>query len=249
MQQEPELTIVIPAYNEAAIIEETLRQVAEFVDRLGQPVEVIVVDDGSTDATAELARGAIQRYGLQGRVISLEHNQGKGAAVRRGMLEARGRLVLFSDADLSTPLDEYFKLRKAIEDGADVAIASRAVKGAVLQPRQPLWRQTLGQLFALVRRLIVLPGVRDTQCGFKLFKREVAQQAFSRQRTAKWAFDAEVLFIADRLGYRIAELPVRWRNRPESRVRVLRDMWHVLADLAAIRWYHRDLRPEQRQEQ
>ncbi len=241
-QSQPELTIVIPAYNEAALIESTLEAVAAFVRERGLDTEVLVIDDGSTDGTGQLARQAMERLGLSGRVIRQEPNAGKGMAVRRGMLEAAGRLILMTDADLSTPLEEYDKLRQAIAQGADIAIASRAVPGARLEPPQPWWRQSLGQLFAFVRRMIVLPGLRDTQCGFKLWRREPAREAFSRQTIIGWAFDAEVLYIADRLGYRIAELPVLWRNRRESKVRVLRDAPSVLRDLLTIRRRHRHLK-------
>ncbi|MBC7288762.1 MAG: glycosyltransferase family 2 protein [Armatimonadetes bacterium] len=238
---EPELTIVVPAYNEAALIESTVEAIAEFIRNRSLSAEVLVVDDGSTDGTGNLARQAMERLGLNGRVIRQEPNAGKGVAVRRGMLEASGRLILMTDADLSTPLEEYDKLAQAIADGADVAIASRAVRGARLEPPQPWWRQTLGQLYALVRRIIVLPHLMDTQCGFKLWKREPAREAFSRQTITRWAFDAEVLYIADRLGYRIAEVPVVWRNRRESKVRVVRDAPSVLRDLLAIRRRHRKL--------
>ena len=240
-QSQPDLTIVIPAYNEAALIESTLEAVAEFIRQRGLAAEVLVVDDGSSDGTGGIARRAMERLGITGRVIRQEPNAGKGMAVRRGMLEAAGRLVLMTDADLSTPLREYDKLAQAIADGADVAIASRAVPGAGLEPPQPWWRQSLGQLFALVRRMIVLPHLRDTQCGFKLWKRHVAREAFSRQTISGWSFDAEVLYVAERLGYKIAELPVLWRNRRESKVRVLRDAPSVLRDLLTIRRRHRKL--------
>ncbi len=241
MSQEPYLTLVIPAYNEAALIEQTLQCVADFLRARELAAEVLVVDDGSTDGTADLAEQALQRLGLAGRVVRQVPNAGKGMAVHAGMEAAAGRLVLMTDADLSTPLEEYDNLAQAVEEGADIAIASRAVPGAVLEPPQPWWRQSIGKLFARVRCLILLPGIADTQCGFKLFRREVVRDVFPRQTVYGWAFDVEILHVAQLLGYTIAERPVRWRNRRESKVRVLRDAWKVLRDLVIIRARHRGL--------
>jgi len=238
----PELSVVIPAFNEAAVIEETVEAVCRFVTEHGLKAEVIVVDDGSTDETATLAERVLARWPLASRVLRLNPNEGKASAVRRGMLEASGDLLLMTDADLSTPLEELPKLLEAIQSGADVAIASRAVPGARLDPPQPFRRLLVGKAYAFVRRLILLPHIADTQCGFKLFTRRAAREAFSRQTTTSWAFDAEVLYIAHRLGCRIVEVPVVWRNRPESKVRVLRDLWKVLRDLLLARWRHRGLK-------
>jgi dolichyl-phosphate beta-glucosyltransferase len=240
---QPQLSIIIPAYNEAAIIEATLSSLAAFLAQRGLRAEVIVVDDGSTDGTGALAAQALQRLKLPGRVLRQQPNAGKGKAVQAGMLAAAGQWLLMTDADLSTPLDEYDRLAAALLGGADIAIASRALPGARLEPPQPRWRQMLGQLYAWVRRLLLLPQLRDTQCGFKLFRQEAARAAFSRQTLSGWAFDVEVLYIAYRLGYRIAEIPVRWCNRRESKVRVLRDAPRVLRDLLLIRWRHRGLVP------
>jgi dolichyl-phosphate beta-glucosyltransferase len=241
MNEPPDLTIVIPAYNEAALITQTLECVAQFLSQRKLAAEILVVDDGSTDGTGQLAEQAMSRLGLHGRVIRQQPNAGKGMAVRTGMLAAQGHLVLMTDADLSTPLEEYDKLAKAITDGADIAIASRGLPESRLEPPQPWWRERTGKLYGRVRRLILLPKIVDSQCGFKLFKRDVAHETFSRQTIAGWAFDAEVLHIAYLLGYRIAELPVTWRNRRESKVRVFRDAWRVLRDLVVIRFRHRHL--------
>lgn len=247
MDQEPYLSLVIPAYNEAALIEQTLECVADFLRARGLPAEVIVVDDGSTDGTGDLAERALERLGLAGRVVRQVPNAGKGMAVHAGMEAAAGQLLLMTDADLSTPLEEYDKLVQAIEEGADVAIASRAVPGAVLEPPQPWWRESIGKLYAKVRCLILLPQIADTQCGFKLFQREVAREVFPLQTVYGWAFDVEILHIAQLLGYTIAERPVRWRNRRESKVRVLRDAWKVLRDLVTIRFRHRGLARRRRE--
>lgn len=237
----PQLSIVVPAFNEAAVIEQTVEVLCRYVTDQRLAAEIIVVDDGSTDETAALAERALARWPVPSRVLRLNPNEGKASAVRKGMLEAHGDLLLMTDADLSTPLEEFPKLLEALRQGADIAIASRAVRGARLDPPQPFVRLLVGKAYGLMRRLIVLPHIADTQCGFKLFTREAAREAFSRQTTKSWAFDAEVLYIAHRLGYRIAEVPVVWRNRPESKVRVLRDLWKVLRDLLAVRCRHRKL--------
>lgn len=237
----PQLSIVVPAFNEAAVIEQTVETLCRYVADHGLAAEIIVVDDGSTDETAALAEQALSRWPLPSRVLRLNPNEGKATAVRKGMLEARGDLLLMTDADLSTPVEELPKLMQAVGEGADIAIASRAVRGARLDPPQPFVRLLVGKAYGLVRRLIILPRIADSQCGFKLFTREAARDAFSRQTTKSWAFDAEVLYIAHRLGYRIAEVPVVWRNRPQSKVRVMRDLWKVLRDLLAVRWRHRKL--------
>lgn len=241
MEQTPYLTIVIPAYNEVALIEQTLDLVANFLAERNLSAEVLVVDDGSTVGTADLSEAALKRLGLCGRVLRQNSNVGKGAAVQRGMREGKGQLLLMTDADLSTPLEEYEKLAKALAAGADIAIASRGLKQSRLEPPQPWWRQSLGKLYGLVRRLILLPRVVDTQCGFKLFTAEAAHEVFSRQTISGWAFDAEILYIACLLGYRIVEVPVTWRNRRESKVRIFRDVWRVLRDLLAVRFRHRHL--------
>ncbi|MCX7598052.1 MAG: glycosyltransferase family 2 protein [Armatimonadetes bacterium] len=240
-QPRPQLSIVIPAFNEAAVIGDTVGTVCQFVADQGLCAEVIVVDDGSTDETAILAEQALARWELPSKVIRLNPNEGKAVAVRRGMLEARGDLLLMTDADLSVSMGHLPKLMDAIRAGADIAIASRAVRGARLDPPQPFWRLLIGKMYGLLRRLIVLPRIADTQCGFKLFTRQAAREAFSRQASKSWAFDAEVLYIAHRLGYSIVEVPVVWCNRRESKVRVLRDLWSVLRDLLAVRWRHRKL--------
>jgi dolichyl-phosphate beta-glucosyltransferase len=184
--------------------------------------EVIVVDDGSKDATSQIVQ---ERMGTHKelKLISLPVNRGKGFAVKTGILNAQGKYILFSDADLSTPIEELPKLFHWINKGYDIAIASRACPGAVLEIRQPFYREFMGRLFNLLVRLFLLPGIYDTQCGFKLFRREVAREIFQRQRFSGFSFDFEVLYIAKRLGYKIKEVPVIWRHSPGSKVKVLRN--------------------------
>jgi dolichyl-phosphate beta-glucosyltransferase len=206
------LSVVIPAYDEAVRLPPTLARVRGWLLRSGLEHEVIVVDDGSRDATSDVARagGAV--------VLQHEPNRGKGHAVRRGMLAARGARRLFCDADLSTPIEELPKLMDALERGFDVAIASRAVAGARVEVHQSAYREAMGRLFNVLVQGLLLPGLADTQCGFKLFTARAAEEAFSACRLDGFSFDVEALYVARRRGLRIAEVPVVWRNDTASRV-------------------------------
>jgi dolichyl-phosphate beta-glucosyltransferase len=225
-----QLSIVLPAFNEESRLGETLAKVLEFCKRELEGWEIIVVDDGSTDRTAEIA----ESFG-DVRCLRNAANGGKGLCVRRGMLEASGAAVLFSDVDLSTPIEEALPLLGAIGSGADVAIASRRFDGAKSVERTWL-RRLQAWAFRCAVKTIALRGIHDTQCGFKLFRRDVARQVFPLQRLDGWAFDVEVLFIARLLGHRIVEVPVNWREAGGSHLRA----WSPLAmlfDLLRIRWY------------
>jgi dolichyl-phosphate beta-glucosyltransferase len=225
-----ELSIVIPAFNEEVRLPASLGAISAYLAaRPSAPrVEVLVVDDGSGDATAMRAEDAGRRYGLDLRVLRLPKNSGKGFAVRTGCLEARGRSVLVTDADLSTPIYEWEKL--AARD-APVAIGSRAVDESLVKERQSLGRRAMGKLFNRLVRLVAVPGIRDTQCGFKLFSREAAREIFSRAKVDRFAYDVEALLLARQLGYAIAEVPVLWFNSADSRVTLLggaQACWDVL---------------------
>jgi len=206
---------VIPAFNEERRLPLSLEKLAEYVHGRGVAAEVIVVDDGSRDRTAETAREAGGRLGLDLIVLVLAENHGKGYAVRSGVLAARGDSVLVSDADFSTPISEWEKLDAA---GAPVAIGSRAMDETLVKEKQPPFRQAMGKLFNRLVRVLVVRGVRDTQCGFKLFSREAAREIFKRAEIDRFAYDVEALALAQRLGYRIAEVPVLWFNSTDSRV-------------------------------
>jgi len=227
------LSVVIPAYNEVDRIVPTLRSLATFLAARGETFEILLVDDGSRDETVRTARAA----GVPLRILLLGANRGKGAAVREGVLAAHGERVLFTDADLSTPIEDLPRLEQALDRGATVAFGSRSVHGAEVLVRQPLYRQTMGKVFNLFVRAWVLPGVIDSQCGFKLFEARAARQIFSRQLLPGFSFDVEVLFLARRLGLAIEEIPVRWRNSPTSRVHPVRDSFRMLRDLLRVRWY------------
>ena len=233
------LTVVIPAFDEAARIGPTLEQVRAYLHDQPFDSEVVVVVDGGRDGTLALVRAAMADWpGL--RVLVNDVNRGKGYTVRRGMLAARGRYLLFSDADLSTPIAEVGRLIAALEAGSDIAIGSRAIAGADVRVRQAWWRQSMGRVFNRVVRLVAVPGIRDTQCGFKCFRRDAARRIFARQRLTRFSFDVELLWIARKLDYRVVEVPVTWMNDPLSRVHPLFDSVRMLVDLARLRNY--DLR-------
>jgi dolichyl-phosphate beta-glucosyltransferase len=211
----PSLSIVIPAFNEARRLPQTLGRVGQWLGSTTLRTEIVVVDDGSTDGTAEAAR---QAAGEGITLLRHEPNRGKGYAVRRGMLAASGELRLMTDADLSTPIEELPRLMRELDHGADVAIGSRAVAGARIEVRQPAYREAMGRIFNRLVRLLLLPGLKDTQCGFKLFTGRAADEAFGACRLDGFSFDVEALFVARRRGLRIAEVPVVWRNDEASRV-------------------------------
>ncbi len=211
----PALSVVIPAYNEERRLPASLARIRGFLEARAQSFEIVVADDGSRDATAAVAEAA---GGPWLRVLRAERNRGKGHAVRRGMLEARGGRRLMTDADLSTPMEELPSLEARLDRGFDVAIGSRAVTGARIEVRQSAFRETAGRAFNVLVRLLLLPGIRDTQCGFKLFTAAAAQAAFEPVRLAGFSFDVEAIYIARRRGLRVAEVPVLWRNDVATRV-------------------------------
>jgi len=241
--QQPEISVVIPAYNEAEGIQAALEQVAAYFQSREVIGEIVVVDDGSTDGMARLAGQASVPAVV--RVLVNEQNRGKGYSVRRGILSARGHYVGFADADMATPIDQLDKVRQALESGADVVIGSRALPDSQIAKHQPWWRESAGKLFGSFVRTVLLPGIADSQCGFKFFTAAAAQAIFQRQQLKGWAFDVELLYIARRLGYNIVQVPVRWIDEPHSRVRMLRDGPQVVLDVLRIRWIHRGLGPEE----
>ena len=234
------LSFVVPAYNEERRLGESLARLAEFAARQSYESEIIVVDDGSADRTAEIARGA-DAGGVSLRVLQHERNRGKGAAVRTGALAAAGEQILYLDADLATSPEETPKLLEALAAGADLAAGSRVQAGGFdMRASQPGWRRVGGRLFAFARRRLLLSDVKDTQCGFKAFRREAAQALFARQRLDGWAFDAELLYLARKLGFSLRQVPVEWQHIEGSSFRLgLGSALREVRDLLRIRWLHR----------
>ncbi|MBA3946982.1 MAG: glycosyltransferase family 2 protein [Herpetosiphonaceae bacterium] len=240
----PVLSVVIPAYNESRRLPPTLAAISAYLGTLPYPTELLVVDDGSTDATAAVVDHVMQREANL-RLIRNEH-RGKGYAVRTGMLAAAGQYVLFCDADLATPIQEWEKLYKLLQAGADVAIGSREGLGAQ-RVGEPWYRHLMGRVFNLVVRTVVLGGIQDTQCGFKAFTQAAGQRLFGALQlygagagvvkgAAVTAFDVEVLFLARKWGMRVAEAPVHWEYGQETKINPVRDSIRNFGDVLRVRW-------------
>jgi len=234
---DPELSVVVPAYNESERLPITLAIIKPYLDGLGRRWELILVNDGSGDRTMELIRAESSRDPERVRGIDLQPNGGKGPAVAAGVAASRAPLVLISDADFSTPIEELTKLDAAIDEGFDVAIGSRAKRGSQVVVSQPFHRVLMGKIFNLLVQLVVLPGFWDTQCGFKLWKGDVARQVFAAMKLrGNVAFDVEVLYRARKAGYRVAEVPVRWYDSVPSRISPLHHSTEALLDIFKIRF-------------
>ncbi len=231
----PTYSLIFPAFNESRRLPATLDRVLRFVAEQHWRAEIIVVDDGSFDDTAAI----VQKYARQSSTVRLVQNpgnRGKGYSVRHGMLNAHGDLLLFSDADLSSPIEESVKLFKALADGGDVAIGSRWLDSTVQTHRQSRARQLYGRIYNLLLRVILGLKFKDTQCGFKAFTRTAAQQLFAAQRIERWGFDPELLFLARIYGLRVAEVPVEWGHAPASKISPITDGPRMLLEMINIRW-------------
>lgn len=230
------LSIIIPAYNEESRLPSYLASILEYLEQKEISYEIIVVDDGSQDSTAEvIARFTLENSRVQ--LIRLPHNRGKGYAVKAGMLKASGRLRLFADADGATPISEFERLLKVVNSGADVAIASRALRDATCTVNAHLHRKVIGAVFNFIVTALTVKGIHDTQCGFKLFTAEAANMVFPFQRIDDFGFDVEILFLCQQNGYRIAEVAVNWTDIAVSKVRLVRDSFHMFTDIFRIRLY------------
>jgi len=230
----PDLSVIIPAYNEEGRLPATLESVYLFLSQSGHSFEILVVDDGSLDGTCDVVQDFASHHDGM-RLVSYAPNQGKGCAVRTGMLAARGDYLLMNDADGSSPIEEVDKLLNALKEGADVAIGSRAKVDPGVVVTAQLHRKYIGNTFNLIVQKLLLPGIADTQCGFKLFKRAVAQDIFSVARLNGYAFDVELLYIARLRNYKITELAINWTNAEGSKVNVLTDSPRMLMEVLRIK--------------
>ena len=228
------LSVVIPAYNEEDRLPRTLARLQEYYGTQSYTFEVIVMSDGSKDGTVALAQ-AFAAKDSRFRVVDSQPNRGKGYVVRTGMLQARGQYVLFCDADLATPQEETEKLLPKLEAGFDVAIGSRPLRDSNLEVRQPFYREALGRMANKLIQIVAVPGIRDTQCGFKMFNAKSNADIFSRCKLDGFSFDFEALMIARDLGYQVAEVPIRWMNQEGSKVNIWRDYPRVFRDLFKLR--------------
>ncbi|MCR4260763.1 MAG: glycosyltransferase family 2 protein [Candidatus Colwellbacteria bacterium] len=231
----PYLSVIIPAYNEAERLPLTLVDIDRHLSAKTYAYEIIVVDDGSSDHTVEVAN-KFTKLIPNLRVIGYKDNQGKGNAVKLGMLEARGKYRLFTDSDNSTSIDHFDKMIPEIKEGYDIVICSRDVNGSQMHPPQSLIKRILGNMGNLFIQALLLPGIRDTQCGFKAFSEEAASRIFSLQKISRWGFDIEALALGKRMGYKIKEIPVYWVNDADSRVKPLA-YFQVLFETVKIRWW------------
>ncbi len=229
-------SIVIPAYNESSRLRPTLDKLLAYVHEQNWDVEILVVNDGSKDDTAQVVR----EYGKNHpEILLIENpgNRGKGYSVRNGMLHSRGDICLFTDADLSAPIEEAGKLLSAINKGADVAMGSRWLNTELQTERQPLYRQAFGRIYNMVLRMVLGMKFVDTQCGFKAFRRSAVQRIFPLQKIERWGFDPEILFLAHRAGLRVDEVPVVWAHSEGTRLNPLRDGIKMFGEVLRIRWY------------
>lgn len=242
-----QLSVVVPAYNEELRLPPTLIDMVDFLDRRNERYEIIVVDDGSVDDTAHIVH-KFERIRDQIRLIQLPQNEGKGAAVRMGVVNARGERVLFADADGATPIAELERLEAALDQGAAIAFGSRAMASTDTAVKTSFHRKYIGRSFNLMVNMLLLPGIADTQCGFKLMTARSAKFLFSNLTTKRYSFDVELLYIARRAGLTLAEVPVNWRNIPGSKVNLVLDSTRMFLDLLKLKFRHRAINPERFQQ-
>ena len=232
----PDLSFIIPAYNEELRLSKTIGIVLEYFSMQDYSTEIIIVDDGSRDNTVKIAKQFEKII-----VLSQPKNLGKGAAVKRGMLESKGKYRIFSDADLSTPIYEIPKLLNILKNGFSVSIGSRAVDGNLIKKHQPFYREAMGKTFNKIVQFLVIRGISDTQCGFKGFTKEAAEDIFKRSLINGFGFDVEILYLASKLGFKVKEIPVEWYNAEGSKVSAVKDSIKMLTEIMRIRNFHKNL--------
>ncbi len=234
MENSPFVSLVIPTYNEEKRLKDSLISIQKYIGEKPYSVEIIVVDDGSIDETISVARECLNGN-CRHSILTSSRNGGKGYAVKKGILNAKGKYIVFMDADLSTPIKELDRFLKILEEGCDVVIGTRKNREASVMKRQPLYRELLGKGFTFLSNMLLVEGVSDFTCGFKGFKKEAGQDIFRRQLIQNWSFDAEILFLAKKLGYKIKEIPVTWFDAEGSKVRLSRDIIGSLNGILRIR--------------
>jgi dolichyl-phosphate beta-glucosyltransferase len=234
MKKIESISVVIPAYNESERIKKTLERICNYLNDVACEWEIIVVDDGSTDTTFQIVKECAEKE-ERIHIIKNERNMGKGYSVKRGVLQGKGKYILFSDADLSAPIEELEKLIKYLSKGYDIAIGSRGLPASDIRIHQPWYRERMGKIFNLFVQILALPGIWDTQCGFKCFKREVAHKVFKLQRIHGFAFDVEVLYIARKFKYKTKEIPIQWMDAKGTKVHPIKDAARMLFELIHIR--------------
>lgn len=230
-----ELSIVVPCYNEQDRLPETIERIVGYMDSRGTPYELVLSDDGSTDGTRQVMDDAAAKHHAV-RIVALPKNRGKGRALAEGVKAATGARILVCDADLSTPIEELTELEKAFNAGAGVAIGSRSIKGSRVEIHQPIYRVLMGKVFNLIVQATLLPGLWDTQCGFKLFRADLAHEVFGALTTNGFAYDPEVLYLARKRGERIAEVPVVWRNSAPTKVAAFRSSLDMFLNVLRVRF-------------
>lgn len=230
-----DLTIIVPVYNEMRRLDPGLTALLGFLDTAGLSADLLVVDDGSRDGTPERVE-ALLRDRTDAALIRLPVNRGKGFAVKTGMLAARGRWRLFTDIDLSVPIEVAGEFLRLGEAGASIVIGTRKTDQSQVPVPQPKYRKMLGEVFRQMTLRFFTPGLTDITCGFKMFRADAAEKLFARSEIDRWSFDAEILFLALRFGFKVREIPVVWTNNPETKVRLLVDLPRSLLELARIRW-------------
>jgi dolichyl-phosphate beta-glucosyltransferase len=238
-----QLSIIIPAFNEARRLPPTVVDMLDFLEGRGDRYEIIIVNDGSSDATSSVVK-KLQRLSSKVLLIEQPRNFGKGRAVKTGVLQARGTTILMADADGATPFSEIMRLEQAIANGADVAIGSRALESPETQISTSIHRKVMGRIFNGIVNLLLVPDISDTQCGFKLFTYRAAQFLFQRLRSERFSFDVELLFLARNAGMQVSEIPINWHNVPDSKISLIRDSAEMFRDILRFYFWHRDVTPE-----
>ena len=235
-KEEIYLSIIIPAYNEEDRIKKTLEHIFKYLSEKSFTFEFVIVDDGCTDETIDIVKNTIGDKDYSFKIVKNDHNMGKGFSIKKGVIESSGKFLLFSDADMSTPIEEFDKMIPFLEGGSDIVIGSRALNNSDIRKRQIWYREMMGKIFNFFVQLLVLKGIKDTQCGFKAFKADDAKRIFTKMTIYRFGFDVELLYLARILNLKITEVPIIWINSPASKVRCVTDSLSMFMSLIKIRY-------------